>query len=60
MTTKIMVIHDNPVDPAAFERADYDAASPAVTTPQASALCSGSTEMATGGVRMVFAQSEEP
>jgi uncharacterized protein (TIGR02118 family) len=40
--------------------ADYEAASAAVTTPQASALFSSITEMATGGVRIVFAQIEEP
>jgi uncharacterized protein (TIGR02118 family) len=40
--------------------ADYDTASAAVTTPQAPALFSSITELATGGVRIVFADIEEP
>ena len=39
--------------------ADYDAASEAVRTPQAPALFSSISELATGGVRIVFADIEE-
>jgi uncharacterized protein (TIGR02118 family) len=39
--------------------ADYDAASAAVTTAEAGALFSSVVELATGGVRIVFAEVEE-
>jgi len=39
--------------------ADYESASAAVTTPQAPPLFSSITEIATGGVRIVFAEIEE-
>jgi uncharacterized protein (TIGR02118 family) len=39
--------------------ADYDAASAAVTTPEAAALFPNVFELATGGVRIVFADIEE-
>jgi uncharacterized protein (TIGR02118 family) len=38
---------------------DYDAAAAAVTTPQAGAFVTSVTELATGGVRIVFAEVEE-
>jgi uncharacterized protein (TIGR02118 family) len=38
---------------------DYDAASDAVTTAQASAFVTKIRELATGGVRVVFAEVEE-
>lgn len=38
--------------------ADYDAASAAVTTPEAGALLGSVFELATGGVRIVFADVE--
>jgi uncharacterized protein (TIGR02118 family) len=39
--------------------ADYDAASAAVTTPQAAAFFPSIFELATGGVRITFAEIEE-
>ena len=39
---------------------DYDAASAAVTTAEAGVLFPSIVEMATGGVRIVFADIEEP
>jgi uncharacterized protein (TIGR02118 family) len=101
MPTKISLIYDNPVDPAAFEdgypaqlvlaRAlpglrriesakvwpkedgtptpayrtidlyfdDYDTASKAVTTPEAGAFFPTVFELATGGVRILFADIEQ-
>jgi uncharacterized protein (TIGR02118 family) len=105
MPTKITVIYDNPVDPAAFEAGyadgaggqvalikalpgltrletskvwpkedgtptpayrvidmyfpDYDTASAAVTTPEAAALFPSIFGLATGGVRILFADIEE-
>jgi uncharacterized protein (TIGR02118 family) len=100
MTTKITVIYDNPLDPAAFEAgyaeqlelakqlpglerfesakvwpkedgtptpayrlldlyfADYDSASAAVTTPEAAALLPAIFGLATGGLRITFADVE--
>jgi len=100
MTTKITVIYDNPLDPAAFEAgyaeqlelakqlpglerlesakvwpkedgtptpayrlldlyfADYDSASAAVTTPEAAALFPAIFGLATGGLRITFADVE--
>lgn len=102
MPTKITVIYDNPIDPAAFEAgyaagqvalarripgvqrietskvwpkedgtptpayrmvdlyfSDYGAASAAVTTPEAADLFPSIFGLATGGVRIVFADVEE-
>ena len=101
METKITVIYDNPLDPAAFEAdfadllarakkmpgivkiesskvwpkedgsstpayrlidmyfTDYDTASAAVTTDEAAAFFPRVFELATGGVRIVFAGIEE-
>jgi uncharacterized protein (TIGR02118 family) len=101
MPTKISVIYDNPVDPAAFEEGypaqlvlaralpglqrigtakvwpkedgtptpayrmidlyfdDYAAAGKAVTTPAAGAFFPTIFELATGGVRILFADIEE-
>jgi uncharacterized protein (TIGR02118 family) len=39
--------------------ADYDAASSAVTTPEATALFSSVFDLATGGVRILFSNIEE-
>jgi uncharacterized protein (TIGR02118 family) len=100
MTTKITVIYDNPLDPAAFEAgyaeqlelakqlpglerfesakvwpkedgtptpayrlldlyfADYGSASAAVTTPEAAALFPAIFGLATGGLRITFADVE--
>ncbi len=101
MGTKITLVYDNPVDPAAFEAgypdqlalarklpgvgrvesakvwpkedgsptpayrlldlhfADYDAASAAVTTEQAGAFFPAALALATGGVRILFADIED-
>ncbi len=99
--TKITVIYDNPIDPAAFESAyvteqfeaarnipghvrfetskvwpkedgsptpayrmidlyypDYDAASAAVTTPEAGAFFQAMARLSTGGVRVLFSEVE--
>ena len=99
--TKITVIYDNPMDPAAFEAAyeaeqleaarkipghvrietskvwpkedgsptpayrsidlyypDYDAASAAVTTPEAGAFFEAMGRLSTGGVRVLFSDIE--
>ena len=101
MTTKIILIYDNPRDPEAFEAGypdhlalarkipgiqrmetskvwpkedgsptpayrlvdmyftDYDAASAAVTTEEAGAFFPSVFKLATGGVRVVFADVEQ-
>jgi uncharacterized protein (TIGR02118 family) len=62
-TSKVWPKEDGSVTPAYrmidMYFADYDAASSAVTTPEATALFSSVFDLATGGVRILFSNIEE-
>jgi hypothetical protein len=63
-TSKVWAKEDGSVTPAYhlvdMYFSDYDAASAAVTTEEAGAFFPNVFELATGGVRVVFADIEEP
>jgi uncharacterized protein (TIGR02118 family) len=62
-TSKVWPKEDGAVTPAYrmidMYFADYDAASSAVTTPEAAALISSVFDLGTGGVRILFSNVEE-